>query len=38
MVYLDAAEEENAVIAGAGEAIDENGHFIEDRVGSCLTW
>jgi DNA-directed RNA polymerase subunit beta len=30
--YLDAAEEEQAVIAGAGNEIDENGYFKEDRV------
>ncbi len=32
IIYLDAAEEENAVIAGAGNEIDENGHFVELRV------
>lgn len=30
--YLDAADEEQAVIASAGEEIDEEGHFISDRV------
>ena len=30
--YLDAADEEQAVIASAGEEIDENGHFVSDRV------
>lgn len=32
IVYLDAADEEHAVIAGAGNDIDENGHFKFDRV------
>lgn len=32
VVYLDAAEEESAVIAGAGNTVDENGYFAEDRV------
>ncbi len=32
IVYLDAAEEEQAVIAGAGNDIDENGYFKEARV------
>jgi DNA-directed RNA polymerase subunit beta len=32
IVYLDAAEEEQAIIAGAGNQIDENGYFIEERV------
>jgi DNA-directed RNA polymerase subunit beta len=32
IVYLDAAEEEQAVIAGAGNLIDEQGYFIEARV------
>lgn len=32
IVYLDAAEEEQAVIASAGSATDENGYFIEARV------
>jgi DNA-directed RNA polymerase subunit beta len=30
--YLDAAEEEQVVIAGAGNAIGENGYFVEGRV------
>ncbi|GAC1386657.1 MAG: DNA-directed RNA polymerase subunit beta [Candidatus Saccharimonadales bacterium] len=30
--YLDAAAEEVSVIAGAGEAYDANGHFLNDRV------
>jgi DNA-directed RNA polymerase subunit beta len=30
--YLDAAEEEQVVIASAGSKFDENGYFIEDRV------
>ena len=30
--YLDAAEEEKAVIVGSGEKIDENGYFVNERV------
>jgi DNA-directed RNA polymerase subunit beta len=32
IVYLDAAAEEVAVIAGAGEEVDANGHFVHERV------
>ena len=32
IVYLDAAAEESAVIAGAGLETDENGFFIDERV------
>ncbi|MGB4758823.1 MAG: DNA-directed RNA polymerase subunit beta [Candidatus Saccharimonadales bacterium] len=32
IVYLDAAAEESAVIAGAGSELDENGYFNESRV------
>jgi DNA-directed RNA polymerase subunit beta len=32
VVYLDAAEEELAVIAGAGEELDANGKFVSERV------
>ncbi len=32
VVYLDASEEEHAVIASAGEEIDENGYFVQERV------
>jgi DNA-directed RNA polymerase subunit beta len=32
VVYLDAAAEEGAVIAGAGSEIDEKGYFVHDRV------
>ncbi|HSH18590.1 MAG TPA: DNA-directed RNA polymerase subunit beta [Candidatus Saccharimonadales bacterium] len=32
IVYLDAFDEEVAVIAGAGTAIDDKGHFIDERV------
>jgi len=32
VVYLDAAEEEGAVIAGAGNEIDAKGHFVQDRI------
>lgn len=32
VVYLDAAGEESAVIASAGESVDENGYFASERV------
>lgn len=32
VVYLDAYEEETAVVAGGGNEIDENGYFTSDRV------
>jgi len=32
VVYLDASDEESAVIAGAGNEIDEQGYFIDERV------
>lgn len=32
IVYLDAAEEGQAVIAGAGNEIDDNGYFVDPRV------
>jgi DNA-directed RNA polymerase subunit beta len=32
VVYLDAAEEEQAVIASASEAHNEDGHFVAERV------
>jgi DNA-directed RNA polymerase subunit beta len=32
IVYLDAAEEEQAVIAGAGNEFDEKGYFKETRI------
>src|SRR5579859_4875803 len=32
VVYLDAAEEESAVIAGIGNEVDENGYFLQERV------
>jgi DNA-directed RNA polymerase subunit beta len=32
VVYLDAAEEEQAVIASAGEEVEENGYFTNERV------
>jgi len=34
VVYLDAYEEQNGIIAGAGTPTDENGYFIEPRVGA----
>lgn len=36
VVYLDAAAEESAVIAGAGSAIDEDGYFIDERVSARM--
>ncbi|HVS58927.1 MAG TPA: DNA-directed RNA polymerase subunit beta [Candidatus Saccharimonadales bacterium] len=32
VVYLDAFEEEAAVIAGGGNEIDDNGYFVDERV------
>ncbi len=32
IVYLDAADEESAVIAGAGNKVDDNNYFVEERV------
>jgi DNA-directed RNA polymerase subunit beta len=32
VIYMDASEEEHAVIASAGEEIDDNGFFVADRV------
>ncbi|MFA5003938.1 MAG: DNA-directed RNA polymerase subunit beta [Candidatus Saccharimonadales bacterium] len=32
VIYLDAAAEESAVIAGAGLPTDANGYFVEERV------
>lgn len=32
VIYLDASGEEGAVIASAGEAFDENGYFVSERV------
>lgn len=32
IVYLDAFQEEHAVIAGAGNQVDEDGYFVEERV------
>lgn len=32
IVYLDASDEEAAVIASAGEPVDDNGFFINERV------
>jgi DNA-directed RNA polymerase subunit beta len=34
VVYLDAYEEQNGIIAGAGTPTDENGYFVEPRVGA----
>jgi DNA-directed RNA polymerase subunit beta len=32
VIYLDASEEEHAVIASAGEEVDANGFFVAERV------
>ena len=32
IVYLDASEEEQAVIAGSNEEVDKNGNFVNSRV------
>ncbi len=32
IVYLGAADEDKAIISGAGNPIDDNGYFIDDRV------
>lgn len=34
IVYLDAYEEESAIVAGGGNAIDANGYFVSERVGA----
>ena len=36
VVYLDADEEQNSIIAGAGNEIDENGYFVEKRVSARM--
>jgi len=36
VVYLDAFEEENAVIAGAGSELDDQGHFVAERVSARM--
>ena len=36
VVYLDAAEEEQAVIAGAGTALNKDGSFAEERVSARM--
>jgi DNA-directed RNA polymerase subunit beta len=32
VIYLDASEEEHAIIASAGSEIDENGYFVDERT------
>ena len=32
IVYLDAYEEESAVIAGGGNEVDDDGYFVDERV------
>jgi len=32
VIYMDASEEEHAIIASAGSEIDEDGYFIDERI------
>jgi DNA-directed RNA polymerase subunit beta len=32
VIYLDAAQEESAIIAGGGSEVDETGYFVNERV------
>jgi DNA-directed RNA polymerase subunit beta len=34
IVYLDAYEEANSVIAGGGNELDDDGYFVADRIGA----
>ncbi|HSX36165.1 MAG TPA: DNA-directed RNA polymerase subunit beta [Patescibacteria group bacterium] len=34
VMYLDAAAEESAVIAGIGNEVDANGYFVQERIGA----
>ncbi len=36
IVYLDAAAEESAVIAGAGAVVDANGYFVDERLSARI--
>jgi DNA-directed RNA polymerase subunit beta len=36
IVYVDAAAESSAVIAGAGVTLDENGYFMDERVSARI--
>jgi DNA-directed RNA polymerase subunit beta len=36
IVYLDAYEEESAIIAGGGSQTDENGHFLNERISARI--
>ncbi len=36
IVFLDAADEESAVIAGAGVETDEDGYFVDERVSARI--
>jgi DNA-directed RNA polymerase subunit beta len=36
VVYLDAAAEESAVIAGAGSELDKDGYFVHERVSARM--
>ncbi len=36
IVFLDAAAEESAVIAGAGVRLDKNGYFLDERVSARI--
>lgn len=36
IIYLGASDEEHAIIAGAGNQVDDNGYFTEDRVSARI--
>jgi DNA-directed RNA polymerase subunit beta len=36
VIFLDASQEEGAVISGAGNEVDENGHFVDERVSARI--
>ena len=36
IMYLDAAAEESAVIAGAGVPVDANGYFVDERISARI--
>jgi len=36
IIYLDAAAEESAVIAGAGAVVDANGYFVDERLSARI--
>jgi DNA-directed RNA polymerase subunit beta len=36
IIYLGAADEDHAIIAGAGNEVDADGHFVEERVSARI--